>query len=186
MLWQLVITRRNSVKLTLLSDSAFPITMEIWNVHWSWWEEMTWLQYCIYWSTMPIFCHALICVTLSLTEWLSLCNIRNVLTLSFSRRSHKFNSLFHDMKVRMVSTSLLPSKVRIVEVIWEIRPLQLVNFIKGWTKRWIAEWKDCRPNKCQSRIYFQTCHIWSLTCRGHGLCKSQVGSPDGRSQVRDF
>ena len=146
-------------------------------------NEKKWLGYNI---AMPIFRHAIICVTISLTEWLSLCNISNVLTLSFSCRSHKFNSLFHDMKVRMVSTSLLPSKVRIVEVIWEIRPLQLLNFIKGWTKRWIAEWEDCRPNKCQSRIYFQTCRVRSLTCRGHGLCKSQVGSPDGRSQVRDF
>ena len=128
------------------------------------------------------------CYNLSVYRYhsLSLCNIRNVLTLSFSCRSHKFNSPFHDMKVRMVSTSLLPSKVRIVEVIREIRPLQLVNFIKGWPKRWIAEWEDCRPNKCQSRIYIQTCLIWSLTCWGHSLCKSQVGSPDGRSQVRDF
>jgi len=31
-------------------------------------------------------------------------------------RSHKFNSPFHDITLRMVSTSLLPSNVRIVEV----------------------------------------------------------------------
>ena len=77
-------------------------------------EEKKWLGYN---TTMQCqFCHAIFCVAISLNEWLTLCNIHKFLTFSISYRSHKFNSPFHDITIRMVSTSLLPSNVRIVEV----------------------------------------------------------------------
>ena len=161
--------------------------MEIWNVHWSSRNDsvtmLTTLQ-CNANSAMPYSVYQYH----SLRDWVYVINIHHFSTFSISFRSHKFNSPFHDITGRMVSTSLLPSNVRIVEVIQKIWPYSLQSscFIQGWTKRWIAEWEDCRPNKCQSRIHIQTCRIWSFTCWSHRLCESQVGSPDGRPQVRYF
>ena len=57
--------------------------------------------------------------------------------------------------MRMLSSSILPSKVRIVEVSWwQYLKIKTKEKFKGWSKRWITKWEDCCPNKCKGDILF--------------------------------